>query len=124
MTAPEPVPFELASGLQQWRAGDPVTLTTDGKEHLGWIRPKSGCVRPRWLGFNVETHRINLDEVMLRDPRKAWAHSWLLQLGVALLLGEKDPAHAWLLPEPSSIDAPKYRELWQVLFEAKQELWW
>ena len=121
---PRPVPFELASGLEQWTPGDPIILTTGDRKHFGWIRPKGGNIRSRWLGFNVETHRINLDEICLRDPRRAWAHPYLMQVGVALLLGERDPHYAWLLPEPSTVESPKWVELWRLLFEAKQELWW
>ena len=107
-----------------WTAGDPVILTTGDRKHFGWIRPKGGSIRSRWLAFNPETHQIDMNEVMLRDPRAAWGHPYLLQLGVAMLLSERDPHYAWLLPEPHTIESPKWRDLWQLFFDSKQELWW
>lgn len=102
--------------------GDPIVLTTEGEEHRGWIKPRGASITKRWLGFDVETFRINLDEIALRDPRKHWGHFWMLQLGAALLSAEAgEDSYRWLLPNLDGTTAYDL-EMSQVLLDAMQDL--
>ena len=111
-----------ADGREMYTPGDPIVLTTEGEEHLGWIKPRGASITKRWLGFDVESFRIDLDEITLRDPRKHWGHSWMLQLGGALLNAEAgDDSYRWLMPNLNGASAYDL-EIGQVLFEALQDL--
>ena len=119
---PNPVRWEEASCHKMWTPGDPIVLNTDGRDHVGWIKIDGWSVTPYWLGFDPDTLRIDLEHVTLRDPRKHWAHAWLLQCANALVTGDSgNGCYRWMVPELSTTD-PQELELLQVLFEARMDL--
>jgi hypothetical protein len=101
-----------------WRAGDPVLLTTDGHQHLAFVRITDSCVGSRWLK-PCPGWRICLSELTLRDPRKLWADSWMLQLGIAMLSGAAGDARCSWLADPDPATEPDLHQLLQL---AREEL--
>lgn len=114
---PDPVPYEQLDAHVKWPPGQPVLLTTGGHRHRMFVRLTSAWFAPRWLkpGPGWLAH---LCELSTRDPRRLWAHPWVLELALALLAVPGDDRLAWLrdLSDESEPD------LVDLLFEAQQEL--
>ncbi len=119
--APPVRQWSEVTGYQQWEAGQELLLMNDGVLSSMWVPIEGTNVRPRWVGFDPITGRIHLDQLVTRDPRKAWGNPWLLKLGVALTLAEHDVAYAWLIPKENKKEAIE-QELGQLQMQAIAEL--
>lgn len=102
-----------------WCAGDPVVLTTDGREHLAFVRISHSNIGPRWLKPGPEW-RIHPVELTLRDPRTTWSDPWELSLAIAMLSGVAGDARcAWLAGTYDPIEEPELEALYDL---AREEL--
>ena len=120
--APPIIRWEEVTGYQQWEPGQEFLLLTEGELHSMWVGIQHWSVGPRWLGFNPSDGRIDVDQLVTRDPREVWRDAWLLQLGNALVMADRgDPAYSWLRPGLELQD-PKNAGLIQVLMNALSEL--
>jgi hypothetical protein len=111
------VAFEELDAHVKWPPGQPVLLTTGGHQHRMFVRLASAWFSPRWLkpGPGWLAH---LCELSTRDPRRLWAHPWVLELALALLAAPGDDRLAWL----QDLSDESEPDLVDLLFEAQQEL--
>lgn len=116
---PAPVPWEETDAHRMWCAGDPVVFTTDGREHLAFVRISHGNIVPRWVKPGLEW-RIHPVELTLRDPRTTWSDPWELSLAIAMLCGVAgDERCAWLTGPYDPIEEPELEALYDL---AREEL--
>lgn len=90
------MPYEQLRFGQQWQAGQPVLLQTEGHEHTLWVRLVDAAFRPRWLAGGMSRRLVHPRELTTRDPRALWRDPFELQLALALLSAGSNPHCAWL----------------------------
>ena len=107
---PAAVAYADLTPTSKWPAGQPVTRTTQGREHTCWVRLNSCHVGPRWLDGDIPLRLVSPGELTVRDPREVWQDPWRLQLALALLSAEHDERCAWLR-NPNPAEEPELAEL-------------
>jgi len=115
--------LEALDCTHPWRPGQPVTLITEGMQHLCWVRLTGFSFGERWLApaGAVSERRVHPKELSTRDPRSVWGDPFELQLAQALLSAETDPHCDWLA---GPYDADEEPELAELHLQALEELAW
>lgn len=114
---PPPLAYEALDPCRQWPSGQPVTLMTQGIEHLTFVRLCGCTFAPRWLAGSIPERRVSPVELTTRNPRELWGNAYELQLALALLAARTDPRCAWLSGPYDPDEEPELEALYALAFE-------